>query len=141
MLKHFIGVLIILGLSTFIAAGQSVYVGKAGSQGKGLRKYLEPNQLRKLVENSVDSIWIIDVRSEKAFRSGHIPTAKSFPAGSIMQRINELPKDKYLILYCNVGANAQIVSKKLKKAGYRRYMNWGGITRWEAPREFDTDSK
>jgi rhodanese-related sulfurtransferase len=121
--------------------GQSVYVGKASSQGKVLRKYIEPGELKKLVENPVDSIWIIDVRSEKAFQSGHIPAAKSFPAGSIMQRMNEIPREKYLILYCNVGANAQIVSKKLRKAGYRRYINWGGISRWDAPREFDTDSK
>ena len=61
-----------------VAAGQSVYVGKAGAEGKVLRKYIEPTALKKLVENPVDSIWIIDVRSEKAYLNGHIPTANPF---------------------------------------------------------------
>lgn len=117
------------------ASGQSVYVGKAGAEGNMLRKYIEPSALKKLTENPVDSIWIIDVRSEKAYLSGHIPTAKSFPSGTIMSRLNEIPKDNYLILYCTVGGMAEIVSKKLKKAGYKRYMVWGGISRWEWERE------
>ena len=120
--------LIVLGN---LVTGQSVYVGKAGTQGKVLKKYIEPSELKKLTENPVDSIWIIDVRSEKAYANGHIPTAKSFPAGSVLSRLSEIPKSQYVILYCTVGANAQIVSKKLRKAGYKRYINWGGISRWE----------
>lgn len=117
------------------AAAQSVYVGKAGAQGQILKKYIEPSALKQLTENPVDSIWIIDVRSEKAFSKEHIPTARSFPAGSVRSRLNEIPRDKYLIIYCTVGANAKIVSKGLRKAGYKRYINWGGISRWEWERE------
>lgn len=115
--------------------GQSVNVGKAGSQGKVLKKYIKPSELKKLVENPVDSIWILDVRSEKAYSNGHIPTAKSFPVGVLMNRLNEIPKNQYLIIYCTVGANAQIASKNLKKAGYKRYINWGGLSRWEWKKE------
>ncbi len=129
--------LVLLTVLIPIADGQSVYVGKAGSQGKVLKKYIEPSELKKLTENPVDSIWIIDVRSEKAYANGHIPTAKSFPAGSVLSRLNDIPKSQYLIIYCTVGANAQIVSKKLKKAGYRRFMNWGGISRWEWDKEIE----
>jgi len=118
-----------------VAVGQSVYVGKSGAHGKVLKKYIEPSVLKQIVENPVDSIWIIDVRSEKTYSAGHIPTAKSFPAGTITSRLNEIPKSQYLIIYCTVGANAQIVSKKLKKAGYKRYINWGGISRWEWERK------
>jgi rhodanese-related sulfurtransferase len=126
---------VLLLLLVQVSAGQSVNVGKAGSLGKVLKKYIEPTELKRIVENPVDSIWIIDVRSEKAFSNGHIPTARSFPAGNVVNRLNEIPKDKYLIIYCTVGANAQIVSKKLRKAGYKRYINWGGISRWEWEKE------
>jgi len=128
-------ILILLTLQTQGAAGQSVNVGKTGPHGKVLKKYIEPSELKQIVENPVDSIWIIDVRSEKAYSNGHIPTAKSFPAGTVMSRLNEIPKTQYLIIYCTVGANAQIVSKKLKKAGYKRYINWGGLSRWEWEKE------
>lgn len=120
----------LLTISVSHIQGQSVNVGKSGSQGKILKKYIDPVELKKIVELPVDSIWIIDVRSEKAFENGHIPTAKSFPAGSVTSRLTEIPKSKYLIIYCTVGANAQIVSKKLRKAGYKRYINWGGLSRW-----------
>lgn len=125
----------LLTLTVQGAAGQSVNVGKAGAHGKALKKYIEPSGLKQIVENPVDSIWIIDVRSEKAYSNGHIPTAKSFPAGTVESRLNEIPKNQYLIIYCTVGANAQIVSKKLKKAGYKRYINWGGLSRWEWEKE------
>ena len=128
-------ILILFTVLIHVATGQSVYVGKAGAEGKVLRKYIEPSALKKLVENPVDSIWIIDVRSEKAYLNGHIPTAKSFPSGTIMSRLNEIPKDQYLIIYCTVGGMAKIVSKQLKKAGYKRYMDWGGISRWEGEKE------
>lgn len=129
------GLFTLLFMFTQVVSAQSVNVGKAGSQGKVLKKYIEPAELKRIVENPVDSIWIIDVRSEKAYSNGHIPTARSFPSGTVNDRLNEIPKNKYLIIYCTVGANAQIVSKKLRKAGYRRYINWGGISRWEWEKE------
>jgi len=127
--------LILVTVLAFNALAQSVYVGQAGKEGKVLKKYIEPAELKRLVEHPADSIWIIDVRSEKAYLNGHIPTAKSFPAGNIANRIDEIPQDRYLIIYCTVGGNAKIVSKKLKKAGYKRYINWGGISRWKGERE------
>lgn len=123
--------LIFLTILMNVATGQSIFVGKAGSEGKVLQKYIEPSELKKIVDNPVDSIWIIDVRSEKAYLNGHIPTAKSFPSGTIMSRLDEIPKDTYLILYCTVGGTVKMVTKKLKKAGYKRTINWGGLSRWE----------
>lgn len=131
--------LLLFGVSISPASAQSVNVGKSGSHGKVLKKYIEPSELKKLTENPIDSIWIIDVRSENAYSKWHIPTAKSFPSGTVVNRLNEIPKSQYLIIYCTVGANAQIVSKKLKKAGYKRYMNWGGISRWEWEKETGFD--
>lgn len=114
-----------------VVSAQSVFVGKAGPEGKVLRKYIEPSELKIIVDNPVDSIWIIDVRSEKAYLNGHIPTARSFPYGTITSRLNEIPKDKYLILYCIIGASAKIALKNLKKEGYKRTIDWGGISRWK----------
>lgn len=121
-----------------LSANPPIYVGKAGAKGKVLSKYLEPAELKKIVDNPVDSIWIVDVRSEKAYANSHIPTARNFPLASITERLNEIPKDQYLIMYCNVGGTVNLVSKKLKKAGYKRYINWGGISRWEGEKVTDT---
>jgi len=127
--------IMVVALTINAFASQPVYVGKAGAKGKVLSKYIEPAELKKIVDNPVDYIWIVDVRSEKAYANGHIPTAKSFSYSTIMDRLDEIPKDKYLIMYCNVGGTVKYLSKKLKKAGYRRYINWGGLPRWEWEKE------
>lgn len=123
--------IVLFTLQVNVFASQPIYVGKTGAKGKVLSKYIEPSELKRLVDNPVDSIWIVDVRSAKAYANGHIPTAKSFPMATIMDRLDEIPRDQYLIMYCNVGGTVKLVSKKLKKAGYKRYINWGGISRWE----------
>lgn len=128
-------ILFLFSSLTFTLSAQNVFVGKAGKEGKVLQKYIDPAELKKIVDQPVDSIWIIDVRSAKTFENGHIPTAKSFPVNTIQDKLAEIPKEKYLILYCTVGGNAQVAAKKLKKAGYKRTINWGGLSRWPGEKE------
>lgn len=129
-LSGFLIVCILLGL--FLS---SCYKGYTSEEGKELKKYLKLEKLRELTEEPDPGIWIIDVRPEPAYKRGHIPTAKSFPSSEIMDRLNEIPKDKYLILYCETGGRAQAVIKKLEKKGYNRLMNWGGYSRWDNDKE------
>lgn len=115
------------------------FEGYVGSDGEVLKQYLPPEQLKVLVDNPDDSIWIVDVRPSSSYQKGHIPTARSFPSSEILSRLNEIPKDQYLIVYCETGGRAQRVIKKLKKQGYSRFMNWGSIGRW--PYDLATDSE
>jgi len=105
--------------------------GYVSKDGASLKQYLEPEALKKLAENPKDDIWIIDVRSKSAYDKKHIPTAKSFHSSTILDRLSELPKDKYLIVYCETGGRAQHVIKNLEEKGYTKMMNWGGYTRWK----------
>ena len=119
---------ILVAVYMFVIA--PTFIGRTGPEGEILKKYIEPVELKKLTEKPDDSIWIIDVRSEENYSKGHIPTAKTFYSGTIMSRLHELPKDKYLIIYCETGGRVQSVIRKLSKEGYTRYMNWGGNSRW-----------
>ncbi len=124
--KHYLIIFLLFILLT------AFYVSSGGGI---LKKYNDPKELKILTENPVENIWIIDVRPSSAYKYGHIPTAKSFPSGEILNRLNELSKDQYLILYCETGGRAQAVIKKLEKAGYTKMMNWGGFSRWSYPAE------
>lgn len=115
------------------------FEGYVGAEGEVLKKYLPPEQLKILVDNPDDSIWIVDVRPSSAYQKGHIPTAKSFPSSEILSRLDEISKVQYLIVYCETGGRAQSVIKKLKKQGYTRLMNWGGIARWPYDRAKGSD--
>ena len=124
-------ILLITLLFTGLFLITSCHEGYTASDGATLKQYLSPEGLRKLTVNPDSNIWIIDVRSQKAFEKGHIPSARSFSSSTVMDRLSELPKDKYLIVYCETGGRAQAVIKQLAKRGYTRMMNWGGYKRWK----------
>ncbi|HEY3025961.1 MAG TPA: rhodanese-like domain-containing protein, partial [Pyrinomonadaceae bacterium] len=44
---------------------------------------------------------VIDVRSEAAFKEGHIKGARLIPTGEIVAKANELPRDKLIVTYCS----------------------------------------
>ena len=97
-----------------------------------LNDYKDPEKLKELVNSLNKNIWIIDVRTENEFVNGHIPMSKNFPKSEIKSRLNELPKNKYFILYCYSGARSGIASNILLENGYDKdkVMNWGGIRNW-----------
>jgi len=43
---------------------------------------------------------ILDVRSVETYRQGHIKGAISFPLSDADRRVNELPRDKLIVAYC-----------------------------------------
>lgn len=43
---------------------------------------------------------IVDVRAKDAYDAGHIKGAESFPEADVDTRVNELPKDKLVVAYC-----------------------------------------
>lgn len=44
---------------------------------------------------------VIDVRGDAAYKAGHIKGAQMIPGGEIDKHVNELPKDKLIVLYCS----------------------------------------
>lgn len=56
------------------------------------------NELTKLLKKN--AVVLLDVRPREEYEAGHIAGALSFPLSELMQRINELPKNKTVVLYC-----------------------------------------
>ena len=46
------------------------------------------------------SALIVDVRDSGSYAAGHIPGAVSIPLAEIENRLNELPKEQWIITYC-----------------------------------------
>ncbi|MGE5415385.1 MAG: rhodanese-like domain-containing protein [Acidobacteriota bacterium] len=132
-----VGAIIGVFVAVYLLVIAPSFVGKVSPEGEMLRSYVEPSELKKLIDEGRQDIWIIDVRPANDYKKGHIPGAKSFPYSTIETRLHELPKDRYLILYCTTGGRVELTINKLKKHGYSKYMNWGGYTRWAYDLEVD----
>ena len=79
---------------------------------------------------------IVDVRPERKYNKGHIPTAINIPNGDVAASKENLPKDKKIIVYCETGGRAQAAAKnKMGPAGYTQIYNWGGFGKWEGEAE------
>jgi len=55
-------------------------------------------ELHKLWEKN--EVLVIDTRAESAYKQEHIKGSISMPTGSVLQRIDELPRDKMIAAYC-----------------------------------------
>ena len=53
---------------------------------------------------------IVDVRTESAYRAGHIKGAQLIPLNEIGARSSELPRDKTIILYCSCPAEQSSIA-------------------------------
>ena len=60
----------------------------------------------------------VDVRSDEEFKAGHVPGALHIPVSEISKRMNEIPKDKQVYVYCEAGVRAAKASTVLAKAGF-----------------------
>ena len=52
--------------------------------------------------------------------------------GDIARRLNEIPKDKDVVLYCEKGIRSVIVIQRLEDAGFHNLFNLaGGMKAWK----------
>lgn len=63
-------------------------------------------------------IRVIDARTPAEYESGHFPGAVSIPLEQMKTRMNEIPKDKFIVVHCMTGGRGEIGYRMLKEEGY-----------------------
>jgi len=91
---------------------------------KAMQEYMEfspyeagiilPQQLAKDV---FESVVFIDTRDAAQFAKGSIPGARHIEWREVLGRINEVPRDKKVILFCNTGSLSAQAAFALRVAG------------------------
>ncbi|MFQ5800324.1 MAG: rhodanese-like domain-containing protein [Candidatus Hydrothermarchaeales archaeon] len=78
---------------------------------------------------------LIDVRTDREFKSGYIPGAVHIPYTELGQRIGELDisKDQRIVVYCEAGVRSKKGANSLLQAGYTNIVDvTDGIRGWRA---------
>lgn len=84
---------------------------------------------------------VVDVRARTEWDSGHLPGAVHIHLGELAERVEELPADEPVVVYCQSGGRSQIAQSVLERSGRRAVANLaGGIVAWEGEgREVERD--
>lgn len=78
-----------------------------------------------------DDFVLIDIRSAGEIERGMIPDSEHLPMHLIPLKLNDLPRNKELILYCHSGARSYHACKFLLQNGFENAINLkGGILGW-----------
>ncbi len=78
---------------------------------------------------------LLDVRTPEEFAQGHIPGAVSLPIDELRERIGELPPERPIVAYCEVGQRGYLATRILMQAGYQVVNLSGGFRTYRAYRE------
>ena len=91
-----------------------------------LKKKVNIIQWRDIANlNTADSI-IIDSRTKEEYEFGHIEGALNIPVDELRGRLNEVPKDKKIVVYCAVGLRGYLSARILMQHGYTEVYNLSG---------------
>jgi hydroxyacylglutathione hydrolase len=76
--------------------------------------------------------FVLDVRTDAEWRSGHIEAAQHIMAGYLAERMSSVPKDKPVHIVCGSGYRSSIAASLLRRAGFRDVTNVaGGMSAWK----------
>jgi rhodanese-related sulfurtransferase len=77
-------------------------------------------------------LWLLDVREDFEWSSGHAPGAHHIPLGELGLRQGELPDDVTIAVICHVGQRSRMVTNALVDADYAAVDVAGGMVAWQA---------
>jgi len=79
--------------------------------------------------NSGEDIFLVDVREEEEHADFNIG-GKLLPLTELMDHLDEIPKDREVIIYCKLGVRSQIAIQRLEQKGFSNLVNLtGGVNR------------
>jgi hydroxyacylglutathione hydrolase len=82
---------------------------------------------------AADQDLVIDVRQADEYAAGHIPGSLHLTAGSLPDRLDELPRDRPIVTICASGVRASVAASLLRAAGFSD-VSWvaSGVPAWRA---------
>ncbi len=89
-------------------------------------------QLNDMIIQKHTDYLLLDIRSEKKYDEGFIPSAENMPIRTLLTKesISELPSDIPVILYSNGNSTAHQAWVVLKSAGLKVFVLEGGYHYW-----------
>ena len=70
--------------------------------------------------------FVLDVRTSQEFSAGNIPGAMNISVDDLRSRLDELPRDREIAVYCQVGQRGYVATRILRQKGFSASNIGGG---------------
>lgn len=94
---------------------------------------MTPLYWRELQDADLSKVMLVDVRTSEESALSGVPGAVNIPLDDLRERMGEIPKDRPIYLFCEVGLRGYLASNILKGHGYKDVRNLiGGLKTYKA---------
>ncbi len=85
------------------------------------------------VKENKANLVLIDVREPEELKAdGYIEGAINIPMNIVPSSLNQIPKDKQVVVYCRSGRRSAVSANQLSQLGYTNVKSMsGGINAWK----------
>ncbi len=89
--------------------------------------------VRDLLAAKKDEVFLLDVREPHEWAIAHIAGATLVPLRTIPARVQDIPRDRTIVVYCHHGMRSRMAGEFLVDQGFGDVINLaGGIDAWSA---------
>lgn len=121
-----IGILVAVGILVFLIASLGgAQVNSAGN----LPAFVSVDEAYQMYQ---DGTFVLDVRTREEWNEFHAPNTTLIPLDELAARVNELPKDRPILVVCRSGNRSQAGRDILLQAGFVATSMNGGLNEWRS---------
>jgi hydroxyacylglutathione hydrolase len=103
----------------------------AGRESSSIRMITVQELCRHL--DAHEDAWILDVRSDAEVEAAQIPDAQHIHLTQLPHRLDEVPKDRTVTIFCGSDVRATIAASLLQRAGWTNLaVVLGGLAGWSS---------
>lgn len=81
---------------------------------------------RAISEDRSDNMYLLDIRTPTEFQLGSIEGAVNIPLDALRLHLDEIPRNKKIIVFCGVGLRAHVACRILMQSGFDEVYNLSG---------------
>lgn len=121
--------LVQIGILAVAALVIYLLVATSSSAGGGLPATVSVDKAYSMVQGGA---FMLDVRELSEWNEFHAPVATLIPLGELASRVNELPRDRKIVVVCRSGNRSQQGRDILLAAGFMQVTSMdGGMNAWQ----------
>lgn len=121
----------LIQLFIVVLVGIAIYL-IAFSGGKGNSSIGREISVDEAYTKYQSGVFLLDVRTQEEWDEYHVADTTLIPLDELESRLNELPKDREIVVICRSGNRSQQGRDILLDAGFNAVSMAGGLKQWYA---------